>query len=1344
MRIGTGFALLAAMALEPAGLQPSIPEIERDALIAIYNSTNGEGWFSDANWLGPPGSEASWYGVTVENGHVAILDLSSNYLEGTLPAEIGNLKELRELDLWDGDYLPTWPPFLNNNIGGQVPPEIGQLRELKFLDLSLNAFQDPLPAEIGDLENLRTLLLSSNDLSDLPPEIGNLVHLEILSLRGNDLVELTPVVGDLENLRELLLGSNPLTTLPSSIGNLAGLEVLSANRSSLVDLPESLGRLESLEELDLSRNRLVRLPESIGDLSSLRELDLRWNLLRDLPPSIGRLSTLERLHLQDNLLETLPEEFGALESLLGINVSRNPLRELPPTVGNLRSATYLDISGTSLLVLPPELGNLPALVTLRMVDEDHEYIPAGIGQISQLKSLHLNDNRLTDLPAELAGLQSLEELDISNNKMERLPAVVGELSSLTELNFEGNPLTSGPIPEAFFTLDREILDLSGIGFTGEIPTALAEMTSLRELNLSRNFLTGSIPSELARLPNLEVLNLFGNQLSGSIPPELGQAPKLEVLRLRGNQLSGPIPPELGQAPKLEVLSLSSNQLSGSIPPELGQAPKLESLWLGSNSLTGSIPPELATVSYLSLRSNQLSGPIPAELGAVPDLYLESNRLSGPIPPELGGVRRLCLQDNELAGEIPAALGQVETLNLSRNFLRGSLPAGFCASGNLQAFSAPENYLGGTLEPLADCINLRSLNLSHNQLSGSIPTGFSELPLTRLNLSSNRLTGPVPADIFEPIGGWQKGISLTWNGLYAETPEAQEFLNRFHDTVHAFGFTQTVAPSNLRAEPSSGGEVDLYWDPIDFFFKEGAYEVLYAAEPGGPYRFLARTGSKKDDHIRLSGLETDAHYHFALRTVTEPHEENLNRVYSEPSLEVPALTGSLATLVFPMLFSTPGLSTGLALASNTPQGIIIEAEALGEDGNLWPSGTNPAVLDLGPESQLSFLGEQLLGASPLESNQGWLRLTADNSRLGGLFQIGGTHQLDGGIATAVTARKLYFTRVHDGPGAFRGLPAVTLISLVNPSSEIVGVRLRHVLALVLTGDAIPATEIEIRRAIPPYGMLLTTARQLFERELSDGFIEVRVTRGPGVVGFELIQLPQQRTLIALPAQADVMSQELSAPQAAWGAPFFSNVKLINTTEEQRFVTLSLVTSPRSRPADPVELALAARNSYSADITTLFNLQAGHVGDGSIRMRTSGPGVLGDVVIGGSDSLRFATALPFLDGRFVSQMFAHLVSTPAVFSGLALDNPSGQGADVKLTAFRADGREAGSVDLPLLPWARCSGLVRELFPSLWNQVGGYLRVESTEPVIAFQFIGATDLAFLAAVPPVRGVPPALELK
>ncbi len=780
-------------------------------------------------------------------------------------------------------------------------------------------------------------------------------------------------------------------------------------------------------------------------------------------------------------------------------------------------------------------------------------------------------------------------------------------------------------------------------------------------------------------------------------------------------------------------------MSGRIPPELGRAPNLEVLRLASNFLKGSIPAELGSVSYLSLESNQLSGPIPAALGAVPDVLLDSNRLSGPIPPELGGVRRLSLEDNELAGQIPATLGQVEILDLSHNSLSGSLPTGFCASGNLRLFFATENNLEGNLEPLDDCINLTTLDLSHNRLSGQIPSGFSELSLTNLDLSSNRLTGPVPPDVVKQSNQFAGFLYLTWNGVYAETKEVQQFLERFHDTSHRFGFSQTIPPLNLRAEPASGTEVDLYWDPIEFSFKEGGYEVLYATEPGGPYRFLARTSRKKDDHIRLTGLETDQHYHFVVRAVTEPHDDNRNRVYSEPSVEVPTLTGSPGTIVFPLLVSGPGLWTGLALASDTDQGIGIQAEATAEDGNLGTGAGNPAFIDLNPESQFSVLSDQLLGAGSLESSQGWLRITADNSRLGGLFQIGGADQLDGGVATAVIAKKLYFTRVHDGPAAFRGLPAVTLLSLVNPSPEVVGVRLRH----VHNSRSGPAGETEIKRTIPPRGMVLATARQLFERDLYDGFIEARVTRGPGVVGFALVQLAERRTLIGLPAQAVGLSTVLSAPQAAWGAPFFSNVKLINTTQERRFIILSLVKSPRTRAADPVEVTLPARHSFTADLASLFDSQLDSSGTGSVRIRTSGPGVLGDVVIGGSSSVRFATGLPFQGGGFVSQMFAHLVAVPDVFSGLALDNPSGESVDVAMTAFKSDGSEAGALHLALLPWERRSDLITELMPSLRGQVGGYLRIDSSGPVIAYQFIGAADLAFLSAVPPVRGVLPVQEL-
>jgi len=46
-------------------LQADIPKEERDVLIAFYEATNGDAWHNNTFWLGPPGSERYWYGVTV-------------------------------------------------------------------------------------------------------------------------------------------------------------------------------------------------------------------------------------------------------------------------------------------------------------------------------------------------------------------------------------------------------------------------------------------------------------------------------------------------------------------------------------------------------------------------------------------------------------------------------------------------------------------------------------------------------------------------------------------------------------------------------------------------------------------------------------------------------------------------------------------------------------------------------------------------------------------------------------------------------------------------------------------------------------------------------------------------------------------------------------------------------------------------------------------------------------------------------------------------------------------------------------------------------------------------------
>lgn len=62
----------------------AIPASERATLIALYNSTNGDNWTDNSGWKTPPldtdgfampGTEGSWYGITVQNGHITAISM---------------------------------------------------------------------------------------------------------------------------------------------------------------------------------------------------------------------------------------------------------------------------------------------------------------------------------------------------------------------------------------------------------------------------------------------------------------------------------------------------------------------------------------------------------------------------------------------------------------------------------------------------------------------------------------------------------------------------------------------------------------------------------------------------------------------------------------------------------------------------------------------------------------------------------------------------------------------------------------------------------------------------------------------------------------------------------------------------------------------------------------------------------------------------------------------------------------------------------------------------------------------------------------------------------------------
>ncbi len=258
----------ATRALIPA-LDSTSAETDREALIALYNATDGPNWTNSDNWLSdePLGE---WYGVETDAGRVVALVLSENGLTGGLPAELGQLSDLEWLDLF------------RNQLSGNIPPELGRLSSLEGLALLDNDLSGGIPAELGQLSDLAWLDLRDNRLSgNIPPELGQLSYLDGLELSNNELSGEIPV----------------------ELGHLSNLEHLSAYNNQLSGaIPAELGRLSKLDYLDLSNNHLSgEVPAELGRLSNLEVLHLDYNELSgEIPSELGQLSNLEELYLAGN------------------------------------------------------------------------------------------------------------------------------------------------------------------------------------------------------------------------------------------------------------------------------------------------------------------------------------------------------------------------------------------------------------------------------------------------------------------------------------------------------------------------------------------------------------------------------------------------------------------------------------------------------------------------------------------------------------------------------------------------------------------------------------------------------------------------------------------------------------------------------------------------------------------------------------------------------------------------------------------------------------------------------------------------------------------------------------
>ena len=134
------------------------PEADRETLMALYRALGGNRWDSSYNdyWTTDFPIDR-WKGVRVVDGRVVALKLAGAGLRGEIPAEIGELTALEELDLGD------------NQLTGEIPPELLKLSGLVELRLNDNELTGTLPAGIANLTKLKFLTVAGTGVTGCLP-----------------------------------------------------------------------------------------------------------------------------------------------------------------------------------------------------------------------------------------------------------------------------------------------------------------------------------------------------------------------------------------------------------------------------------------------------------------------------------------------------------------------------------------------------------------------------------------------------------------------------------------------------------------------------------------------------------------------------------------------------------------------------------------------------------------------------------------------------------------------------------------------------------------------------------------------------------------------------------------------------------------------------------------------------------------------------------------------------------------------------------------------------------------------------------------------------------------------
>jgi len=467
-----------------------------------------------------------------------VLSVAGNFLNGTIPGSMHRIFHLQEISLQQNSLTGTLPSQLfsypsdlrtvrldDNGLSGTIPVSSSNTRschytqdcKLHVLTAKNNLLTGTIPQLLFNYNpNLVTVELANNALTGtIPSSIG----------RSYDVSSLTTV--DLS--RNQLTGSIPTGIGDGTLGGDRALVTFDVSHNSLTGtLPWGLFNQPNLNLLDVSHNMIqtTSAKDSVtGEPLGLDDSVRAGSIVASTPSSdTSYYQNLRTLRLNDNWMSyAVPEKFKHFYNVQILDVSNNNFTgSIPSAWSRLTALTELSLGANRISgqVPPALIANNGGLVILKMNDND---LVGDIPTMFGTPSSTLKGN--------------LETLDISGNRFSgvfhTLGSTLGSFSKLKYLRFgsqnftrRSSELNSSDVSWLLASLARASpaiveLDVAGVGLHGSIDsTFMNALGSLTYLDISKNQLEGNIPPAVALLSSLKTFKFSENNINGVLPVEL--------------------------------------------------------------------------------------------------------------------------------------------------------------------------------------------------------------------------------------------------------------------------------------------------------------------------------------------------------------------------------------------------------------------------------------------------------------------------------------------------------------------------------------------------------------------------------------------------------------------------------------------------------------------------------------------------------------------------------------------------------------------------------------------------------------------------------------------------------